>query len=162
LDRVVTRYTVVAGMRRHCVLVLLLAAALVALPRAAGAAGLDVPLTVEEATGVARHAEPVTFGVPLPRGLITDVARLRLYSQDARPVLAAFRVVNRWWGDGSVQWVHADFLADVSARGKSVYHLRLSGEPAREPKPALRVEPHGDDVRVDTGAIQFTVHRTGP
>jgi hypothetical protein len=35
-----------------------------------------VPLTVEEPAGVARQLEPVTCGVPLPRGLTRDVTRL--------------------------------------------------------------------------------------
>jgi len=51
--------------------------AFVALFAAAGAS--DVPLTLEENSGVRRVAEPVTFGVPLPKGLVRDTARLRLY-----------------------------------------------------------------------------------
>lgn len=136
--------------------------ALLMLFGSADAVGLDVPLTVEESAGVTRQSEPVTFGVPLPPGLISDVTRLRLYAQDATTVPAAFRVVNRWRDDHSVQRVHADFLADVTARAKMVYHLRLADEPARGPKRPLRVEVQGDDVRIDTGAAQFTVHRTGP
>ncbi len=57
-----------------------------ALASTVGAATLDVPLTVEEPAGVARQAEPLTFGVPLPRGLIRDVARLRLVDPDGRAV----------------------------------------------------------------------------
>ena len=45
---------------------------------AAQAAALDVPITVEETAGVARAGEPVIFGVPLPRGQLKDLARLRL------------------------------------------------------------------------------------
>jgi hypothetical protein len=56
--------------------------------------------------------------------------------------------------------VHADFLADAS-RGKMVYRLRLSNEPAPQPSSRLRVDVQGDDVRVDTGVIQLTVHRAG-
>src|SRR5688572_22347605 len=98
--------------------------AFLALFAAAGA--LDVPLTVEESSGVRRVAEPVTFGVPLPKGLVRDTVRLRLYGPDGKPVAADFRVVNRWWGDSStqvasVQWVHGDFFADVAARGHSTY-----------------------------------------
>ena len=72
-------------MWRDFSLVVLLLGALAGLTRSAGAAGLDVPLTVEETIGVARQSEPITFGVPLPRGLIRDVARLRLFSPDVRP-----------------------------------------------------------------------------
>ncbi len=37
---------------------------------------LNVPITVQETAGVARVAEPVTFGVPLPKGLLTDAPAL--------------------------------------------------------------------------------------
>ena len=149
-------------MWRDLSLVVVLLGALVGLTTSVGAAGLDVPITVSETAGLGRQSEPITFGVPLPRGLIRDVGRLRLLAPDARPVPAAFRVVNRWWDDGSVQWVHADFQADVASRGKAVYRLALSDEPPRSPAATLRVTVQGDDVRVDTGAAQFTVHRTGP
>jgi hypothetical protein len=140
----------------------LLVAALSVLARTAAAATLDVPLTVEEPAGVARQAEPLTFGVPLPRGMMRDVARLRLFAPDGRAVPAAFRVVNRWWDDGSVQWVHADFLADVGAHGRAVYRLRLSEKPAPLPARPLRVDVQGDDITIDTGVTRLTVHRTGP
>jgi len=139
----------------------LLWGALSALSANAEAATLDVPLTVEESAGVVRRAEPVTSGLPLPRGLLQDVVRLRLYAPDGRAVPAAFRVVNRW-DDGSVQWVHVDFLADVVSRAKAVYRLRLSDEPAPLPAQPVRLEAQGSDIRVDTGVVQFTVRRTGP
>jgi hypothetical protein len=89
------------------------------------AQSLDVPLTVEETAGVDRVGEPVTFGVPAPRGLVRDVARLRLYGPGGKPVPASFRVVSRWWDDAatqvqSIRWLHADFFADVRrASGQS-------------------------------------------
>jgi len=143
-------------------LVLLLLAALTALTRPAFANSLDVPLTVEEPIGVARQLEPVTFGVPLPRGLTRDVTRLRLYGPEGHAVPAAFRIVNRWLEDGSVQWVHGDFLADVAARGKTVYRLRVSDEPMPRPRHPIRVDVQGDGYRIDTGVVQFAVQRTGP
>src|SRR5262249_3106618 len=137
-------------------------AALSALASSVCAATLDVPLTVEEPAGVARQSEPVTFGVPMPRGMIRDVAGLRLFAADGHPVPAPFRVVNRWWDDGSVQWAHADFLADVGARARAVYRVRLSDEPAPRPRQPLRVDVLSDSITVDTGVTRFTVHRTGP
>ena len=149
-------------MRRNGVRILLLLGGLLGFAGTASAASLDVPLTVENSAGVARQSEPITFGVPLPQGLVNDVARLRLYAPNATPVPAAFRVVNRWRDDHSVQWVHADFLADVPARGKAIYHLRLADQMAPSPRRPLRVDVRGDDIRVDTGVVQFTVHRIGP
>jgi len=128
---------------------------------------LDVPLTVEESSGIARRAEPVTFGVPLPKGLLRDTARLRLYGPGGEPVPAAFRVVNRWWDEASsetpsIQWVHGDFFADAPARGRTVYHLRLSDEAAPAPAATLRVKAEPEQITVDTGGLAFTVHKTGP
>lgn len=138
----------------HISALLLLAASL-------HAQSLDVPLTVTETAGTARAAEPVTFGVPLPRGLVTGAARLRLIGPGGNPVAAAFRPANRWLSDGSVQWVHCDFLADAPARGRSVYRLQLSDAPAPAPPAALRVDAAPDRVTVNTGAAEFTVHRAG-
>jgi len=128
---------------------------------------LDLPLTVEETAGVARVAEPVTAGVPLPKGMVRDTGRLRLYGPDGRPVPAAFRVVNRWWEDAStqlpsIQWVHVDFFADVAPRARAVYRLRLSDAPLQPPPASLRVEAEADHIRVNTGPLAFTVHRRGP
>ena len=54
------------------------------------------------------------------------------------------------------------FSRTSAARGKAVYRLRLSDEPMPRPRHALRVEVRGDGYRIDTGVVQFTVHRTGP
>jgi len=130
------------------------------------AQSLDVPVTVEETAGIRRAAEPVTFGVPLPKGLLRETERLRLYGPDGKPVPAAFRAASRWWEDAagqnsSLRWVHADFFADVAARGRAVYRVKLSDDDAPAPASALVVKTEGDTVIVDTGAVQFTVHKTG-
>lgn len=122
---------------------------------------LDLPLTVAEPAGVARTAEPVTFGVPLPHGLAMDTAGLRLFGPDGRPAPASFRVANRWTSDGSVQWVHCDFFADVPAGGKAVYRVRLSDSPQPPPTATLKVTSGPGQVTVNTGPVEFTVYQTG-
>jgi hypothetical protein len=122
---------------------------------------LDLPLTVAETAGIARTAEPVTFGVPLPRGMARDTARLRLIGQDGSAVPASFRVANRWMSDNSVQWIHADFLADAPAGGNAVYRLQLSDTPSPAPRVPLKIAAASDQVTVNTGAVEFTVHRNG-
>lgn len=128
---------------------------------------LDLPITLEETAGVRRTAEPVTFGVPLPRGLLRETERLRLYSPGGAPVPAAFRVVNRWWDDAaaqnpSIRWIHVDFFAEVEPRGRAVYRLRTSDAPPPAPPAPLRLQTESDRVTVSTGPLQFTVHRNGP
>ena len=127
---------------------------------------LDVPLTVEETAGVERRNEPVTFGVPLPKGLLRETERLRLYGPDGKPVAAAFRVASRWWDDAaaqnsSIRWVHADFFPSVPARGRAVYRLRADDSAMPAAPAALVVKTSGDDIAVNTGAVEFTVHKNG-
>ncbi|MCX6624537.1 MAG: hypothetical protein NTY38_26450 [Acidobacteria bacterium] len=143
------------------------AALLITFAAGALAQSLDVPITVEDTAGVHRAGEPVTFGVPLPRVLLRETERLRLYDPEGKPVPASFRVVSRWWQDAasqnsSIRWVHADFFADVAPRGRSVYHLKAGDVTVPTPPAALVVKTEEGGITVNTGAAQFTVHKTGP
>ena len=121
-----------------------------------------VPIRLRETAGVARRREPVTFGVPLPRGLTRDVSKLSLTGPGPEFVPAAFQVVNRWRDDGSVQWVHVDAQADIPAGQEVEYRLVLTDTPAPPPPGQLLVEAERDRVRVNTGPLQFEVTRLGP
>ena len=137
---------------------LVLSGILPALP----AAALEVKLTVEERLGVARSAEPVTSGVPLPRGALKDAAELRLFDASGKAVPAQFGIANHWWQDGSIKWLHLDFQASVPAKGKAAYVLRDgSAGPAPAPPAKLEVSPAGSGLAVDTGPLRFTVKKDG-
>ncbi|MBK9169993.1 MAG: glycoside hydrolase family 127 protein [Bryobacterales bacterium] len=123
---------------------------------------IDIPLTIDEPAGVARSAEPVTAGVPLPKGALRDAATLRLFDPDGKAVPAHFRPVNFWGDDRSIQWVHVDFFANAPAGGRAVYRVRTSTVPAPAPSATLAVEASPDAVRVNTGTVTFTAHRNGP
>ena len=58
-------------------------------------AATRVPLVVRETASVARLHEPVTFGVPIPKGELADArhARLLLHGKE---VPAQFRVTGLW------------------------------------------------------------------
>lgn len=144
----------------HARLLILASLAFVSAPLAAQT--LDVPIRLREVAGVARRGEAVTFGVPLPKGLVNDTQRLRLYGPDGRPVAASFRAVNRWWDDGSIQWIHTDLFADVAANEEAVYRLRLSDAPPPPPPSTLLVSEDRDRITVDTGPLEFEVRRLGP
>ena len=64
-----------------------------------------VQLLLRETAGIERVAEPVTTGIPLPRGAASDVRQLRLVrSADGRQVPAQFRVTGHWRPGGSIRW----------------------------------------------------------
>ena len=119
------------------------------------AMALDVKLTVKETAGVARKAEGVHGGVPLPAGVVTDVSKLRLLGPKGKPVAAQFRVLSRAQA-GHVAWVAVSFLADVPANGSAVYRLTDKGA-APKPKAALKVAEKDDSVTVITGPLKVVV-----
>jgi hypothetical protein len=121
-------------------------------------ADLSVPLTVVDRAGYARVQEPVTSGVPLPFGLMTDTTRLALLGPDGRPVPAQFTVAARWYPDQSIRWVLVDFQADCPKEGKAVYTLTDRGGNPAPPAP-VAATLDGNTATVTTGVLKFTVNR---
>ncbi len=121
---------------------------------------LDVALTVEERAGVRRAAEPVAGGVPLPRGLIKDVSKLRLLDDRGREVPAQFTKLAAWHSDGSVRWVLVEFLADLGKGSLGVWRLKSGGQGSARTS-YLKSEKTAAGVTVDTGKIKFTVKSAG-
>ncbi len=75
-----------------------------------------VPLFLEavDTHSTSRRGEPVTIGVPMPRGLQHSTSSWWVRGHDGRLIPAQFKVLDRW-SDGSVRWALADFQADVPA-----------------------------------------------
>ena len=121
-----------------------------------------VPLTIRDNSGVDRRAWPVTSGVPLPRGVVKDVASLRLTDTRGREIPCQFTPLSRHWAlDGSVRWVLLDFQVDVPANGSVTVWLSNDG-PARAEPPPLRLAETAGAVEVDTGAMKVRIpRRTG-
>ena len=121
---------------------------------------IEIPLLLEESSGIARCAEPVTVGIPLPNGLIHDVADLRL--RDAQGVCRPLQAqALAHWPDGSVKWVLCDFQADVAANSRAEYTLipqreRTADMTSASVAPRL-VKKDTDSFRIETGAATFTV-----
>jgi hypothetical protein len=107
---------------------------------------------IGDATGI----QPMTTGVPLPRGACRDVAALTLTADDRRRVPLQARALAQW-GDGSVKWALLDFQHD--AAGGGCYTVDIGrGSPASYARP-LRVDATAVDVRVDTGIAEFRMTR---
>jgi len=140
--------------------------AVLAIGGAAWGGSLNLPLAVDETSGVARHQEPVTSGIPLPEALgLLDTARLGIFDPEGREVPAQFRVLSRWRGVPSdhgrpIKWLLVDFQADVPAGARVVYSLRDTGSGPAEPEDLLIADGPGG-VSVSTGPMQFAVGRDG-
>jgi hypothetical protein len=125
---------------------------------------LNVPLRIDNPLDVTRTDEPVTSGVPLPRGLaVADPADLRLVDPEGNPVPAQFTPLARWGGgpdDGSaaIRWVLVDFQATVAPQGTAYYYLQEGG-PGPAPDLPLAVTNGPSRITVDTGASFFTISK---
>ncbi|HOX05647.1 MAG TPA: hypothetical protein PK280_04520 [Planctomycetota bacterium] len=127
-------------------------------PSLAAAGELSVKLNLTERAGVARTAEPVSGGVPLPAGAIKDVSELAVLDAAGKPVPAQFAVLNRHWdSDGKPpKWVLVSFQADVPASGKAAYTLVTGGKnPA--PIAGVSVKQEAGAVAVSTGALDAVI-----
>ncbi len=101
-----------------------------------------------------RRAEPITFGVPLPRGAVKDGAKWTCASS-----VAQVRTLDRWT-DGSARWVLVDARADLD--GRDVQELTLEArEDGEKSGDVVTLSQSGAGVLVDTGAARFLLRPGG-
>jgi len=125
----------------------------------------ELTLTVRETAGVARSAEVVVSGVPLPRALgVTEISGLTVVDATGEPVPAQFEVLARWHAarndaTAAIQWLLVSFAASVPAHESRDYQLVLDGSAGPNPPPdqALVLSSDGDRITVDTGAAVFVI-----
>ncbi len=120
---------------------------------------LEIKLTVEERLGVARVNEPITSGIPLPKGAIEDPRAFRLVDSAGKVVPAHLGVATRWWPGKSIKWLHVDFAASVPANGTETYILEMGTAPPL--KTPLTVRKKDEGYEVNTGPLKFTVKARG-
>ncbi len=100
--------------------------------------------------------EPVTCGLPWPRGVLQDAALLAL-EDEGRTIALQTRVLDRW-PDGSIRWVLLDWQAAV--QGTAAYRVRVMGQtqPVEvRAKHVVVIGPGEGTVEVNTGAARFSL-----
>ncbi len=78
--------------------------------------------------------QPVTVGVPFPKGVLPDPRSIQLLDPDGNPVVVQTEALARWTG-GSVKWLRLDFLGTSAERPWEI----VVGEPREGP-----VKPVGE------------------
>lgn len=117
-----------------------------------------VPINVAPQNEVPNAQWPMRLGVPLPINAVMDSSHLALF-EDGQQIAAQITPIATWCPEGSVQWVHVDFVARYRDGKPAQYRLRLL--PQAEPAVAspLKVTQTDDKITVDTGTIRFEVSR---
>ncbi|HOX06705.1 MAG TPA: hypothetical protein PK280_09900 [Planctomycetota bacterium] len=138
---------------------LVLVTATVGLGFSALAGGFEVKLSVEEPAGLARRAEPVSGGIPLPAATFRKDQPFAVFNGAGEvPAQALPMVVDE---KGFVRWLLVDFQTDLGARETKTYTLRAA-KPAVAPASPLKVADDASGVTVDTGRIRFVISREKP
>jgi hypothetical protein len=101
---------------------------------------------------LARRQEPVTLGVPCPRGRVHAYDGCTLVTPDGRSLAAQTRALDHW-PDGSIRWLLVDVPVDDAMDGASAGVLDIGGAPAD------RAVPHG--IQVSTGGGRTSVVAAG-
>lgn len=118
----------------------------------------SVTLNVEEPSGVARHAAPVTSGVPFPIGALKTNDVLQLQDASGQPVSLQHRTTATW-RDGSVKWTLLDFQTDLAADEAKQFTL-IWGNTIRQSETAgVRINETPAAITLDTGPLKFSVSR---
>ncbi len=126
--------------------------------------GVSIALTVSETAGIARSAEPVTCGIPVPRASsLMSADGLHVTDGAGREVPSQFQVTSRWGGGPTdarkpVRWLLVDFEADVAAGQEARY--TVSAGAGGPPSTGLGVARNDSSVlQVTTGAADFTFNK---
>jgi hypothetical protein len=119
----------------------------------------EVTLRVVEPVGAVRAADPVSTGVCFKPGQVSDTAKLALFSADGKPVPAQFLPLVRL-EDGSLQWVLADFQADVPANGNAGYVVK-AGKSAAHVSPVVVSEKDGI-YTLNNGPLKVVIDAASP
>ena len=125
----------------------------------ATASSTDIELTITSTAfpGRARQCEPITIGVPLPRGAVRSVDRFVLTADGQHVPVQA--IPTESWSDGSVRWALLDFQIDGAFQARRTVRLRIDGSAATPPLARVEVAEAPDGAIVDTGVARFEIRR---
>lgn len=124
---------------------------------ARAAAGLDIPLTVDESAGVGRGLEIVSGGIPLPEGKYKDTAAFSLFDGTTPVPVQVDPIVK--YPDGSLHWALVSFPATLPANETRKWTLRDAPARVALPHP-VQVSENGDLVEVSNGLVSFVVNKS--
>ena len=120
---------------------------------------LSVPLWIAGPLPLGPGCQPVTVGVPIPKGALTDLELLCLKDDAGRAMSVQTDALARW-SDGSVKWLLVDFLLDKSFEGTSWRLSQMApGDQRAAVKSRLEVRQEDRTVLVETGEATFHVDR---
>jgi hypothetical protein len=119
---------------------------------------IEIPLLVTETTGIDRRNEPVTFGIPFPRGMLFENSRLVLLNEEGRQVPIQTDTLETW-PDRSAKWVLLDFQGEILENTSKKYRLQCRECQEDIPDKGISLTNGDTFIRIDTGAAVFKIDK---
>lgn len=115
-------------------------------------------LIIEEYAGITRINEPVTVGIPIPRGVLYNAQQL--YLNDPEKGLAPLQTqALAVWPDKSIKWILLDFQVPVEACTKKELGLFFGKDSSLVTLgKGIRITKTEKTVEVDTNAAKFVLN----
>ncbi len=110
------------------------------------------PLSFHTLEPCARRGEPVSVGLPWPRGAISDEKYFQLIGPDGSPQILQTKTLDRW-PDGSIRWCLFDFLATWDGKSESGYSIVISDRVTRSDQQSKTDESVSVDLETSWGNI---------
>ena len=110
------------------------------------------PLFIKENIGIDRINEPVTIGVPVPKGLLRDRSWGTITNHSGANVPIQITPLAHW-PDRTVKWILVDSQISMQAGSEERHSLFLDRAPVSTPQPAIIIDE--GNWRVDTGPATF-------
>jgi hypothetical protein len=114
--------------------------------------GIEIRLSRSGGSRLRRRLEPVTFGIPLPRGAASRTDAFSLTDSTGRQMPCDVRALDRW-ADESIRWLLVDAQVDNDAEATPQYLLQHRPAPAGPGVPKIVARQDGARVHVDTGVL---------
>jgi hypothetical protein len=118
-----------------------------------------VQIELESPDHTVRRNEPVTCGIPWPRGALREVSQLRLFDGKGQLVGLQSRAVDLW-PDDSVRWALLDWQAVVET--KTTYRVEIGpADPPVVDSRRIQLRQDGQCLTIETGAACFVLKSGG-
>ena len=105
---------------------------------------------------VLRHGEPLTFGMPLPRGRIRSTSQLSIRNGAGAPLPIQVSAIDRW-SDGSIRWALLDTVASSDDTTLDVEFGEESVATRTDSGSAARLEIRGEDVAIKAAPLSLLI-----
>jgi hypothetical protein len=117
-----------------------------------------IELQVHEPSGQSHRQAPLSRGIPIPAGALTNERQVRVVDGNGQDLPVQARVLLRH-PDGSVSWLLLDTQADLAPHATSSLTLLLDEGEAPRPSDSLWVDEDEDEFAVTTGPLRFRVSK---